>query len=242
MKTLKISIICIMLAFVLISASCGKEDPGNSPIVSGDVLEIVTDDNDSLSPANNAPLSPAEEINRGGEEYDYTGWVEVGPDPDIGMMVDEDWITSVTQWTDSQNIDARLFYRATHVTISPKEAILEKFGSVIDKGGSVEYGEFSSKYLAEAYYCKHTENGYISIELYAFCYPKQVVPYESQYLLVLYYENRVDADMGEAALDEDAFWKIAQSLYVTKGYGEGGEYVPYIPEVDGENTSDGIGY
>jgi hypothetical protein len=44
-------------------------------------------------------------------------------------------------------------------------------------------------------------------------------------------------------MNEEAFWMVAQSIYIAKGYKPNNEgLIPYIPSVDGYNTWDGRGH
>ena len=250
--------ICILLAALFIVFATGCIDKGTSGLGSSTVSQQQNGDSSEQlqiggSPVggNSASVPPqeilAKEINRGNEEYDYGGWVKGAPDPDISMFVDKAWkcdtmaIVSATQWTDPKNSNAELIFKGLpDVTVSPQEAIQEDYGTIIAKGGDVEYGEFFSKYLAEAYYVKYTENRYTYIQLYSFFYPRDVqLPHGPQSIIVLTYKNQTDAVNSEATLTEDAFWKAAQSMYIAKGYREDGSYIPYIPGVDGATVWDG---
>ena len=72
-------------------------------------------------------------------------------DPEIGMMVGRGWLYDLKpgvggpQWTDPKNSDAKFIYKysATDygVVIPPKDAIWEQYGSIIARGGNVEYDD-----------------------------------------------------------------------------------------------------
>ena len=259
-------VLFIVLCLVIVLASgCGKE-PSVGETTPPDTVE---------------PLPPAMEIDRGGEEYDYTGWANEMIDPEIGMSVRGDWVSnssagdwgsnssagdlgsnsmeiaSATKWTDPNNSDAKLFYQNVYSekAITPHEGIWKEYGSIIERGGDVEYGVFNSKYLADAYYVRYVEKGYVYIALYFIFFTQ----YGSEYGQVvdslippriLFYENKVNTGdgEGEGTLTEDAFWKAAQSIYIAKNYEayndnnwENPRPVPYIPAVDGPYVWEGGG-
>jgi len=232
----------LLLILIFVTVGCGV----NSPIIAPDDSVAAQEKPDEtegpsdLSSAAETPLASAKEINRSSEDYNYEGWVEGFPAPDICMFVDSNWEydNSANLWKDPQNKEAELAYKPLYgVTISAKEAILEDYGAIIEKGGDVSYGEFSSKYLAEAYYCKYIENEIAYIHLYFFFYPRDIDPDKGVPILMsLSYKSRADITNSAATLNEDAFWKAAQSIYISKSYIK---YIPYIPAVDGDNTSDG---
>jgi hypothetical protein len=145
-----------------------------------------------------------------------------------------------SRWTNPQNNDAIVIFETLYdVSMTPKEAIWDEFGKIIEIGGDVEYGEFFSKYLAEAYYVKYVMEENINIYLYFFFFPQDVyaqLPYGSQPITTLNYKNRIDLKDFEASMDEDTFWKAAQSIFFSKGYPGP---IPYIPDIDGENIWDG---
>ena len=208
----------------------------NSALPDGSPLETET------------PLAPAKEINRGGEEYSYDGWIEGAPAVDVSMLVDESWENKDegSGWTDRHNKEAELIFKwwlSPGITMPPRDAIWKDYGAIIEKGGDVEYGEFASEYLAEAYYCKYIEGSSINIKLYLFFYPRDInLPNEPQTISALIYKNKMEMNNIKTTLNEDAFWKAAQSLYIAKGYeinnGIYKGYIPYIPTVDGKNITD----
>ena len=251
MKKKGIIFFCVFFVFVI--CGCNKNISENDqnafivsqePITEAESSTSQSDEDEPLNSTENEPFAAAKEINRGGEDYDYGTWVLSGALPDSGLYVDKDWtLSSLTHggvWRDSRNRYAELTYMwLIDVTLPPKEAIWKDYGTIIEKGGDVEYGEFKSKYLTQAYYCKYIAEWYIHINLYCFHYPEDIKLNQEQYIISLSYKNRADQEYSEATLNEDAFWKVAQSMFTVKGYGEGGEYIPYIPAIDGANTWDG---
>jgi len=234
-KNILIILFCMIL-LGLVGCSNGSNDK-NQP--SSTTIPDVGSENGSTSPqGSEAPFPLAKEINHGGKNYNYDGWVEGGPRPDCSILVDKNWISENNKWTEPGNNNAYIYYNwQLDLTIPPQDAILQNYGNIINKGGDVEYGEFSSKYLAEAYYVKYNDNEYTYIELYGFFYPEDItLPHQPQCIVSLSYKNLISA---EGTINENAFWKAAQSMYIAKGYREDGSYIPYIPGVDGANVWDG---
>ena len=252
MKKKILIILLFMIAFTAIG--CGNESFGDDQAPQIDSPDPVVIDK---------PLLPAREIDRGGEEYDYTGWVNGMAGIDTGLRVGGDWrVVSNTdvggkQWTDPQNSDAKFIYKDVIIDInanlSPEEAIWDHYGKVIEKGGDVEYGVFNSKYLADAYYVRYVEDGYIYTALYFVFYPQEVFDKQildwgdqgAQKASALLFENRIESGDNKGTLTEDAFWKAAQGIFIAKAIDEDIEdvinnmpYVPYIPEIDGLDVGD----
>jgi hypothetical protein len=99
------------------------------------------------------------------------------------MKIKEDWtydsraVIAGTQWTDPKNNCAKLvyqFYLYLGKAMTPHEGIWKDYGSTIIDGGEVEYGVFNSKYMADAYYARYVEDGYVHIALYFLFIPADV--------------------------------------------------------------------
>ena len=240
-KNILLVSLCII---ILIAAGCVQDDIVDAQIPPP---EVNIDDEDSQPQPEETPLPLAKEVKRGGEDYNYDGWLDSGAQPDCGIYVDPSWelvfkgVPYGGKWTDPLNNEAEIVYQwLIDLLIPPKEAIWQDYGDIIEKGGDVEYGEFESQYLAEAYYVKYSKNKNVYIMLYSFYYPRNVNLYQPQSIVLLSYKNRIEAEDSEATMNEEAFWKAAQSMYIAKGYLPNNEgSIPYIPEVDGDSIWDG---
>ena len=231
-----------LVSMLVLSVGCidaKPEEPDNTPETAANPPAVDTGTEDITLPVEDMiiePAGPSKEIIRGGEEYDYGDWTVRGALPDCIVLADKNWdFKSVNAyggiWSDNSDPEAQIIYQAyIDLSTPPREAIFEKYGEIIRADGNVEHGEFISKYLSEAYYCRFEADGYVNIDLFFFYYPRGGFPNNNDDLLTsLYYYNSIATENDGATLNEEAFWKVAQSMFVAKDYEQDGTPIPYIP-------------
>jgi predicted small secreted protein len=230
MRNRRILIVVLILSATLSLAGCNLTDASGVES-EGSLVGSGTPDTDPVNTEETRP--PAVEVNREEQEYDYSDWILSGVQPDCGEYVDENWIIDWTinyggSWKDPNNPYAEIVYQwlIDMKNIHPRDAILADYGSIIEAGGDVQYGEFKSKYLAEAYYCRYVEDGCVNIQLYSWYYPKTLT---EDCITLLSYTNSGGEVYVDQSITEEEYWMVAQSMYIAAGYTIDGDVIPYIP-------------
>ena len=121
---------------------------------------------ESMMPPEAPERGEATEIDRGGEEYDYSGW-EIMPTIEICFLIAKEWSCPVefdqdsdmsfsTIWTDAAG--SQIVFRSNvQSTPAPADAVMEIVNALLDEGVNLEYGDFQREYMEAASYYRRVD-------------------------------------------------------------------------------------
>jgi len=264
----KILSLLVVVVIGVIAASCGKdnndteapalpEPPSEAPNVSA-LPETGNGESDTNGKNETSEIvrGEATRVDRGGETYDYSGWLITAGSPDLFFLIDAGWnrlvlakqdfsdLSYYTIWTDAESTDSEIVMRLNMANISsPEDAVTEKVAAIKREGIDVEYGEFKSGLLPDGFFTEY--NAWLPEAWYYSRKNIDTSPENDDWNIQIFFNlGTINPNIGSLSLrlsdldiinsntiSEENFYKMANSFYI------GGRYEEYYLALTGDEKS-----